>query len=333
MYIILRSLLVLLILLNINTQVSAAAFSKTYSLSDKHKTGDIVDGIRLQGALKLGNQEINGLRAIELSGLAWDADDNILYAISDDGHLVHLAVSFEGDFLVGAEYIAAFPLMDQQQQQLPEDGRDAEGLEIINGNNGIKGDSELLICFEVQPRIGVYSPQGKHIREITLNESLKSISNYYGRNSALESVVIHPSHGILTIPQRPLRTTQENQFAIHSMTGKQWLYSPIDVEDSSAVGMDILPNGDLVILERVYKSIFQPVIFALRKLRLSESDSTASVQNLMEFNSTEGWRMDNFEGLARHQGNAYFMVSDDNDSAIQKTLLLYFSIENGRITQ
>jgi hypothetical protein len=36
--------------------------------------------------------------------------------------------------------------------------------------------------------------------------------------------------------------------------------------------------------------------------------------------------VDNFEGLSRHQGAKFFMVSDDNFNALQKTLLVYFEL-------
>jgi hypothetical protein len=36
--------------------------------------------------------------------------------------------------------------------------------------------------------------------------------------------------------------------------------------------------------------------------------------------------VDNFEGLSHHQGLKFFMVSDDNFKALQKTLLVYFEL-------
>jgi hypothetical protein len=42
--------------------------------------------------------------------------------------------------------------------------------------------------------------------------------------------------------------------------------------------------------------------------------------------SDQDLHIDNFEGLARHRGNRFFMVSDDNGVFIQRTLLLYFEL-------
>ena len=44
------------------------------------------------------------------------------------------------------------------------------------------------------------------------------------------------------------------------------------------------------------------------------------------FDTSQGWLLDNFEGLARHREQRFFMVSDDNRSALQSTLLVYFEL-------
>ncbi|HCB12317.1 MAG TPA: hypothetical protein DEP36_01915, partial [Gammaproteobacteria bacterium] len=38
------------------------------------------------------------------------------------------------------------------------------------------------------------------------------------------------------------------------------------------------------------------------------------------------WLLDNFEGLTRYQDQRFFMISDDNCSAWQSTLLVYFEL-------
>ena len=49
---------------------------------------------------------------------------------------------------------------------------------------------------------------------------------------------------------------------------------------------------------------------------------------LAKFNSSEGWLLDNFEGLARVGKNRYVMISDDNDNFFQQTLLMYFEVKH-----
>ena len=75
--------------------------------------------------------------------------------------------------------------------------------------------------------------------------------------------------------------------------------------------------------------MFKPVIYALRNLQLDNLDGTTiKVEEIVHFNSHEGWLIDNFESVTKHKDNKYFMVSDDNENVFQKTLLVYFKIVN-----
>ncbi len=47
---------------------------------------------------------------------------------------------------------------------------------------------------------------------------------------------------------------------------------------------------------------------------------------LAQFNSGNGWRIDNFEGLTKVGKNRYAIISDDNDNFYQRTILLYFEV-------
>jgi hypothetical protein len=47
--------------------------------------------------------------------------------------------------------------------------------------------------------------------------------------------------------------------------------------------------------------------------------------------SSEGWTLDNFEGLTHIKDNIYMMVSDDNGSFLQKCIVVLFEIKNDRM--
>ena len=55
-------------------------------------------------------------------------------------------------------------------------------------------------------------------------------------------------------------------------------------------------------------------------------ESVATVETVALLDTAQGYQIDNFEGLTRHKGNRFFMVSDNNDLFVQRTLLLYFEI-------
>lgn len=90
------------------------------------------------------------------------------------------------------------------------------------------------------------------------------------------------------------------------------------------VGLDSDRDGALIALERRYLSPLAPLIISVRRIDLATEPPR--VEELARFSSAEGWPVDNFEGIARHAADRYFLVSDDNASAFQKTLLIYLAL-------
>lgn len=306
----------------------AIEIGRSFSLSNSYSTGDVHMGIRLLGVLKLKGRTVNGLKLQELSGLAWDADENILYAVSDDGFIVHLRPTFTEGVLTGVDLAAAHLLRDAAGRPYEEAMTDAEGLVAQAARNGTSGDTELVVSFERRPRISVFRPDGELVRDVTLPSSLRDIEAYSGKNHELEALTAHERFGLITAPERPLKASDPLRFTLYSLDGKEWTYTPLDAEHSTLAGLESMPDGDLLVLERRFSSILKPVIFALRRISLPTNGAPPDrpVREVVHFDTSKGWAVDNFEAIARHEGNRYFMISDDNDSMIQKTLLLYFEI-------
>ncbi|MDX1606117.1 MAG: esterase-like activity of phytase family protein, partial [Candidatus Competibacterales bacterium] len=143
--------------------------------------------LTVAGALRLPRTEIDGLALAGLSALAWDADEQRLYAVSDFGRLFHLRPVFDGDRLVDAELLAGFPLTDARGRALRPPWTDAEGLTLRHGTNGIRGDSELLISYERRPRIRRYTPEGRRLDGLALPPPLADVNAYADPNQALEA--------------------------------------------------------------------------------------------------------------------------------------------------
>ena len=319
-----RTLWGLLLVASLSLSAAQTAFgqSSPTRLSSRFDVGDRFEGIRLLGTVRLRAVNIQGHRLASLSALAWDDDEQILYAVSDKGVLFHLKPGFRNGMLDNARALAAYPLTDSKQQALSYPWADAEGLAVRRAANGKKGDSELLVSYEVRPRVRVYKPDGTRLGGEQLPARLENIRNYYGRNSALEALTLHPRYGILVAPQRPLRGDSSGH--IYARNGRSWSYRLTDLPGNSLVAMEALPDGSLLMLERAFVAITKPLIISLRQAELKGKTST--VHTLATFNSRAGWRLDNFEGLAHHQGRRFFMVSDDNDSFWQNTLLVYFEL-------
>src|SRR5262245_35899210 len=97
-----------------------------------------------------------------------------------------------------------------------------------------------------------------------------------------------------------------------------------DVSDAA-----LLPSGDLLVLERKF-SWTTGLFIRIRRIRLADVAPGALVDGRVLFEADLGYAIDNVEGLSVHRGpngeTVLTMVSDDNFSALQRTLLLQFTL-------
>jgi len=302
-------------------EIRATRFSESLG------NGDRIGKIRILSLHELPGVKVGELRFSQLSGLAWDDDEEVLYAISDKGALFHLRPQFTGEQLSGLTLLKAVPLRGFRTRE-PVTGlwSDAEGLDIRNGRNGRKGDAELVVSFEHHPRIVAYSPDGNALREYSLPPPLDRRKAYRNGNRMLEAVCIDPRLDILTVPESPLEGEPEGMTRIFDLNGRAWRYAPALGRISA---MECLGDGKVLLLEREFGNLIGRNAVSLRIAQLPAQPSLSTpvlAETLATLDLADGLAIDNFEGLTRHRGNRYFMVSDDNDLFVQRTLLLYFEI-------
>ncbi|MCF6189624.1 MAG: esterase-like activity of phytase family protein [Cocleimonas sp.] len=285
--------------------------------------------IQLQGSIALKPIFKNSLPVHELSGIAWDEDEQLLYAISDEGLLYHLSVNSEKNKLNSVKVISAMRLMSYKGSALRGKYSDSEGLSILNANNGKKGDSELIISFENKPRIAKYSTQGKFLSSIKMPKKLTKKKYFRHKNKALESVTVHPKYGILTAAEYPLKSHKKSQQTLYSSSGKEWHFPTEKDKNSAITSLDILKNGDVLVLERAYVNLFTPIVITLSRVSLNKCDKSRSCkkETIARLTGADGWLLDNFEGLAHYRDNQYFLVSDNNKNPLQKTLMILFEVK------
>ena len=106
-------------------------------------------------------------------------------------------------------------------------------------------------------------------------------------------------------------------------TGKVGGIPLADPVHGSVVGLTTLPNSDLVALERVFINRFTSLGFHLHRL---SSESDFRVVKSYDFDPNESLINDNFEGITHVDGDHFFMVTDDNQNPLQRTLLIYFRL-------
>ncbi len=283
--------------------------------------------LNIRNTLVIPPMQVNGVRLAELSGLAWDADEQLLYAVSDKGRIFHLKLKLSGNQLVSAEPVFAAHLHNNKDELLARHRADAEGLTVLNANNGRKGDTQLVISLEGEPRIVRFTPAGRAISNITPPKAVQNRRNLRHGNDGLESVTFHPRFGFITAPEQSLKGEPVNLHTIYSTKGQKWSFMAYPAENSGISALETLPNGNLLVLERAWSGILSPMTVSLRYLDFSQCsrDGACTVQNLKVLSSHIV--VDNYEGLTHIQGNQYLMVSDDGSSDWLSTKLTLFTLD------
>jgi hypothetical protein len=313
-------IVILTLVITSASPLSAEPIGSPITISSTTGSGDTHMGIQLLGSLSLkGNSAL-----AELSALSWDEDEQQLLAISDRGWLLHLTPQFEQGKLIQVDLQKTTPLMNQQGTPLRGGWRDSEGLTLDKSQNGITGDTTLIISFERHNRIERYSPEGKWLTTEPLPKLLKKSSYRPKGNKGLEAVTLHPTLGIITGPEYPPKG--KPHYLVNSANQK-WFYTPKE-PNGALVALEALPNGDLILLERAYTSIFSPWVISLTRIKAVDliPDKQVPTRLIARFDSSEGWLTQNIEGLTRHQGMNFFMVSDDGNKPWAQTQLIYFKI-------
>jgi hypothetical protein len=302
--------------------------TRSVALSENIKVGDRIGHILFLGMLQLPNPKVGGMRFSQLSGLAWDDDDGILYAISDKGYLFHLQPAFENGVLTGLKLLKAVHLRELGSgKPLKGTRADSEGLDILKRRNGRKGDAELIVSFERFPRIVRYRPDGYAISEYPLPTPLNDARMYQNSNKMLESVCADSKLGILIVPEVPLKGEHQGVTRIFNLDRKFWVY-PLPTGNRISA-LECLGNNRVLVLESNFTGLLGRLEVFLKLATLSPNASPTEpvpVETVVAFDSGKGHQLDNFEGLARHRGNRFFIISDDNDLFFQRTLLMYFEL-------
>lgn len=285
-----------------------------------------VDRIRIHSVTRLYTTTKNDLPMVELSGLAWNEDAGQLYAVSDHGTLFVFRPQITNHRVASISLEDAFPLRSKSGDKLEYPWSDSEGLSLVNGNNGRQGDEELLISFENKPRLQWHALDGAFLRKQDMPKWMRKRKTYYKRGKALESVTIHPARGIITAPEYPLDDADWNRFSFYFTDGKAFTVPRDNQEDMAVCGMEVMPDGSLLVLQRHHSLLAPTWVTRLERLKFAEDGSVSSerMANFVIGEST--FPVDNYEGLAHHEGNFYFMISDDNEHFMQQTLLVYFEV-------
>ena len=263
--------------------------------------------LEIHDRVTLAGQRVAGLQLNELSGLAWDADEQRLYAVSDKGRVFHFQFTVADRRIVTLQPLHAAALRDHRSGEPVPTRFNAEGLALLDADNGIRGDTQLLVALENGPRVMRFTPEGQAIAEIALPPALRDPQRYQTDNSRLESIAVHPRHGFVMAPQRPLKGEPPERHTIYATDGSRWSFTAHGPR-SEIKAIDTLGNGRLLILERSGTRGERSTV--LRELDPSACAADGACQ-APELGGAADLGNDKYEGLARLSDKAYLIVSDN----------------------
>ena len=261
-----------------------------------------------------------------LSGWRLDAKGERFIAISDKGSWFTGRIVYRGREMIGLDDVEAAPLLGP------------DGLPIITRR---WYDSEFIALDGSFVYVGL-----ERVNQILRYDFAKGFTRSRGeviavppalrklpRNKGLEGLVMVPkgmplAGTLIAFSERGLDSERNLiAFLIGGKTPGQFAVRHTDEFDiSDAV---LLPSGDLLILERKF-SWLGGLGIRIRSIPLSSLAPGAVVDGPVIFNADLGYEIDNMEGIDAHvtpEGDTVLtMVSDDNFSLIQRTLLLQFTL-------
>lgn len=301
----LKSLCLLLLL-------SHALFAKMedIELSPRVYEKSDIQGIVILDAKILHFKKHAGREFSGISALAYSQKKG-LYALSDNGYLFNLSLELKNKKIQNLTLNKGMALKTKKGNILKHN--DAEGMAFSK-----KG---LIISFERDPKVSLFSFDARKIKDFPLPSVLKKINNYQKKNKALESLVIHPDFGLITAPEAPLKHEDKKIHTLYSVD-KRWKFKA----NGKITSMEVMPDKNLLILEREF-SFLSGHSITLTKLDISSCDKgLCSSETLASLHSSKGWELDNFEGLTHIKDNIYLMISDDNENFLQKCIVVLFEV-------
>lgn len=303
--------------------------SQPYPFTEAYAPGDTFMGLRWLGTLELRPVSIDDQPLVELSGLEWSEDDQILYAVSDTGRLFHLRPVLEDNGRIGeVQGLAGFRLKDSEGKRFRGKFADSEGLAGIRTNDGKAGNSRLAISFERKPRLGEFTPEGRETKQLPLASAHRDIERYRGENKSLEAVTWHPKAGWLTAPEWPLK--DEDTYGVRLADNGRFGFARYPAPKCALVAMETLSDGSLLNLERCFSRASATLVVALRRSaplpEVPDPQALIKVREIAQFDTRGDFAVDNFEGLTKFGKRGFLMVSDDNQNYLQRTLLVHFEL-------
>jgi hypothetical protein len=261
-----------------------------------------------------------------LSGLRLDAKGERFIAISDHGSWFTGRIVYRGREMAGLDDVEAAPLLGPDGRPITARGwYDSESI-ALDGSFVYVGLERVNQLLRFDFSKGFTRARGEVM-------PLPAAARRLPHNKGLEALVMVPkglplAGTLIAISERGLDINGNLiAFLVGGASPGQFSVRRTDSYDvSDAV---LLPSGELLVLERKF-SWLAGVGIRIRRIALASLAPGALVDGPTIFEADLAHEIDNMEGIDAHvtpEGDTVLtMVSDDNFSMIQRTLLLQFTL-------
>ncbi len=248
----------------------------------------------------------------EASDLAFNQETHKLYIVGDKGDLYVYDVSFNGDAI-------DFKYQNEYKINHPDENFniDSEGLAINAGE-------EMIVSFEGRPRISNMTVEGELGKSYTLPEKLNDSTAYAEGNAMLEALAWHGQYGILTAAEFPVNGQEKTEQTIYALDGTEWNFKAEEYENSAVTAIEVMDDGNLLVLERAYKEGIIPSFYiTVKKLYLGDCNAERECKTEKLYSKL--LYLKNYEGLTKVGKNRYLMVTDNQ--GFVATDFIYFEVK------
>lgn len=271
---------------------------------------------QVRGVVHLARSTVDGQRVAELSGLAWDARSQVLYAVSDRGHLFRFRLERNTEGLLRSVVpISSHTLLDRQPVAGANPAIDAEGLTLWYPPGKDHGLPQLLVSTEGLPRVLRVDTGARVQGMMALPAALGNAEHGQAGNRLLEAVTHSPRHGLLVAAESAVNDQEQPLHTVHGHR-RSWSFTAHGGGPSRLKAMDVIDGEQLVLLERarVGKGKSKGLVNVLRLIDLNrcEPQEVCPAQDLLLLTPTDGSQ--NFEGMTWLGGRQFLLVSDSPGS-------------------
>jgi hypothetical protein len=258
-----------------------------------------------------------------ISGLSVQPDGEHFIALSDRATWLRGRIVYEGNRPVGISDAIVAPVLNLEGK--PEPKWDTESIASDDGTLYVSLERiHSILRFEYGKKGllagGQLIQTPPELKDLPFNQGLEAMV-FVPKKFRLAGTIIALSEQALT------EEGNLKSFLIGGPT--PGTFSVKRTDGYSISDAAILPGGDILILERQY-SLDRGVSMRIRRIRIEDIKPGALVDGLAIIEAGAGYQVDNMEALSVHRGRSgeviLTLMSDDNFSPIQRTLLLQFAL-------